>query len=97
MWKKRVTPEDITLNLSEDATIPPAPKGHNWKRVVHDRTATWLASWSDSLLGVQKYVFLSPHAPINAKLAREKFEHARQVKVSGDFYLRVLSSRESLT
>jgi len=31
-WKPRIFPEDVILNLSEDAPMPPG----NWKEIVHD-------------------------------------------------------------
>ncbi|HYY66762.1 MAG TPA: DNA topoisomerase I, partial [Nitrososphaeraceae archaeon] len=52
-WKPRITPNDIILNLGEDA---PAPEG-NWKGIVHDHTSTWLATWIEKLTGKRKYVW----------------------------------------
>ena len=53
--KLRVMPEDITINIGADAVVPVCPvPGHNWKRVVHDPSVTWLAYWKDSILGGTK-------------------------------------------
>jgi DNA topoisomerase I len=38
-WKPRVRPQDVTLNLGENA---PVPEG-NWKAIIHDHSSTWLA------------------------------------------------------
>src|SRR5213593_3556300 len=38
-WKPRIFPEDVVLNLSEDA---PVPRGR-WKEIVHDHESIWLA------------------------------------------------------
>ncbi|HEX6378321.1 MAG TPA: DNA topoisomerase I, partial [Nitrososphaeraceae archaeon] len=53
-WKPRVTPNDVTLNLGENASVPEGP----WKAVVHDHYSTWLASWIEILTGKRKYVWL---------------------------------------
>ena len=46
-WKPRVAPNEVILNLGEGA---PAPEG-NWKRIVHDHSSTWLATWIEKLTG----------------------------------------------
>merc|ERR1719253_2447217 len=48
--KARIQPEDVTLNLSEDAEVPPVPDlgdgiKHKWKEIMHVNTVTWLAKW----------------------------------------------------
>ena len=45
-WKPRVRPQDVTLNLGEDASIPEG----TWQNVVHDHSSTWLATWMEKLL-----------------------------------------------
>lgn len=56
-FKHRIQPEDVTLNLSEDAPVPPPPiEGHKWKAVVHDNTVAWLAFWKVPVL--RWFVFL---------------------------------------
>ena len=50
--KVRVYPRDITINIGEEAQVPPVPemyKGQKWKEVRHDNTVTWLAFWKVSL------------------------------------------------
>jgi len=38
--KRRVQPEDVTLNVGSAGVVPPCPiPGHAWKRVVHDPTS----------------------------------------------------------
>src|SRR6476660_8063421 len=51
-WKPRIRPEDVILNLGEDA---PVPEG-SWKKVVHDHASTWLATWTEVLTDKRKYV-----------------------------------------
>jgi len=71
-WKPRVGQEDITLNLGEDAPIPPG----NWGRIVHDHESMWLARWDDKLVGKEKYVWLSDTAAIKQKRDKEKYDKA---------------------
>ena len=53
--KRRVLPEDITLNLGADAPVPPCTiPGHHWKRVVHDPSVTWLAFWRETVMNGTK-------------------------------------------
>ena len=65
--KERVYPEDIVLNLSEDAVVPPVPdigdgKKHKWGGVEHKNTVTWLCKWKDSINGEDKCVWLSANS-----------------------------------
>ncbi|KAJ6487901.1 DNA topoisomerase I-like protein [Mycena sanguinolenta] len=54
----RVRPEDITLNLSEGAPVPVPNVPGEWKAVIHDKTLSWLASWTENVNGNHKFVFL---------------------------------------
>ena len=51
-WKPRILPEDVVLNLSENAPHPP----ESWKEIVHDHDSMWIAYWVDKLSDVRKYV-----------------------------------------
>lgn len=78
--KRRVMPEDITLNVGSAAVVPPCPlPGHAWKRVVHDPTVTWLAYWKENVMGGTKYVFLSASSSFKGKSDLAKYEKARQL------------------
>merc|ERR1711916_328048 len=77
--KRRVQPEDITINIDENAKVPPCPPGHKWREVVHDHTKTWLAMWEDNVTGERKYVMLAPSATIKGISDREKFERAKRL------------------
>lgn len=79
--KKRVQPEQVTLNLGVDAKIPEPPKGHKWASVVHDQTATWLATWKENVNGAIKYVFLAATSTWKGQSDMQKFEKARELKV----------------
>ena len=52
--KKRVMPEDVIINCSKGAQVPPPPKGHKWKEVRHDNTV----SYYTSSIQFQIHVFL---------------------------------------
>jgi len=79
--KRRLFPEDFTLNLSDDAPIPdPQIPGRTWGKIVHDRTVDWLASWKDPISGKTKYVWLSSTSELKSKNDIEKFETARKLK-----------------
>lgn len=81
--KKRIYPEDITLNLSKDAPIPELPfflKDHKWGKIVHNRKMEWLASWKDNITGKTKYLWLSNHSDMKANGDQKKFDFARKLK-----------------
>ena len=78
--KTRVQPEQITINIGKEATVPPPPEGHRWKEVKHDRTGTWLAMWQENINGNFKYVMLAATSDIKGKSDFEKFEKARRLK-----------------
>lgn len=46
--RSRIVPEDVEINCSEDC-IPVSPKGHDWKKICHKKTVTWLASWYEKV------------------------------------------------
>ncbi|MEM0462130.1 MAG: hypothetical protein QW318_08035, partial [Candidatus Caldarchaeum sp.] len=75
-WKPRVYQEDITLNLGEDAPVPPG----NWGQIVHDHDSMWLARWDDKLTGKEKYVWLSDTADIKQKRDKSKYDKAAMLE-----------------
>ncbi|KAI8394208.1 uncharacterized protein BYT42DRAFT_488487 [Radiomyces spectabilis] len=78
--KKRVMPEQVTLNIDEHAKIPDPPAGHKWGGIVHDQTATWLATWKENVNGSFKYVFLAASSSWKGQSDMQKFEKARELK-----------------
>jgi DNA topoisomerase-1 len=83
-WKERVQPEDVTLNLDEDAPIPPAPPGHRWKEIVHEHDAMWLASWYDKLSDKRKYIWLADSAELRQERDQEKYIKAAALEKNVD-------------
>jgi DNA topoisomerase-1 len=78
--KKRVSPEQITINIGEKAKVPPAPAGHRWKEVKHDHEGTWLAMWQENINGAYKYVMLAANSDVKGQSDFKKFEKARELK-----------------
>lgn len=78
--KKRVLPEQITLNIGKDAQVPAPPEGHSWKAVQHDNKATWLAMWQENINNAYKYVMLAAKSSIKGQSDFKKFEKARELK-----------------
>lgn len=60
--------------------IPNVPG--KWKDVVHDNTVTWLANWVENVNGNYKYVFLAAGSSLKGQSDMQKFEKARELKVS---------------
>lgn len=71
-WKPRVRPQDVTLNLGEDA---PVPEGE-WKEIVHDHTSTWLATWMENLTEKRKYVWLHDSSELRQGNDKAKYDKA---------------------
>ncbi|XP_075998480.1 DNA topoisomerase I, mitochondrial isoform X2 [Genypterus blacodes] len=84
MLKKRLQPEDIIINCSKEACVPPPPAGHRWKEVRHDNTVTWLASWTENIQGSIKYIMLNANSKLKGEKDWEKYEIARQLKTCVD-------------
>ncbi len=78
--KKRVTPEQITINIGENAKVPAPPAGHRWKEIKHDHEGTWLAMWQENINGAYKYVMLAANSDIKGQSDFKKFEKARELK-----------------
>lgn len=81
--KPRIMPSDITINVSKGSKIPELPdfyKDKKWKKVVHDNTSEWLASWKDTINGKMKYVWLGTHSNLKSQGDIDKFDKARKLK-----------------
>ncbi|HDQ05199.1 MAG TPA: DNA topoisomerase I, partial [Candidatus Bathyarchaeota archaeon] len=73
-WKEGPREEDVILNLSPDA---PRPEG-NWKEIVWEPEAIWVARWQDKLSGKMKYVWFSDSSSFKQKKEIEKFDKAKE-------------------
>ncbi|MBI5300578.1 MAG: hypothetical protein HY868_00460 [Chloroflexi bacterium] len=81
-WKGRVQPEEVTLNLDEDAPVPPAPAGHAWGKIVHEHDSMWIASWYDKLSDKRKYVWLADSSHLRQERDKEKYLKAAKLESS---------------
>lgn len=81
MLKKRIMPEDVTLNLSRDAEVPPCPiPGHKWGGIVNNHEVGWVAGWFEDITGHNKYVQFAAGSSIKGQSDRKKYEKARLLK-----------------
>jgi len=81
LLKKRLRPEQITLNIGEGVAVPPCPvEGHNWGGVVHDRTVTYIAKWVENINGQHKFVYLHASSRFKGQSDLAKYEKARELK-----------------
>jgi len=80
MIKRRIQPEDVIINCSKDSAVPVPPGGHKWKKVQHDNTVTWLASWTENIQGQIKYIMLNPSSRLKGEKDWQKYEKARKLK-----------------
>jgi DNA topoisomerase-1 len=71
-WKPRVNPQEVILNLGEEANVPEGP----WQKIIHDHTSTWLASWIEKLTGKRKYVWLHDSSVIRQNYDKAKYDKA---------------------
>jgi len=83
--KARIFPEDVTLNLSKKAPVPPVPdigdgKKHKWGGIEHKDTVTWLAKWKASINGEDKCVWLAANSSWKGMSDKAKYEKARELK-----------------
>lgn len=90
-YKRRIQPEDITLNLSKDAPVPKIYymddngdlqelKDKKWHKIIHDNTSEWVATWKENILGKRKYVWLSDTSSFKSYSDINKFNLARKLK-----------------
>jgi DNA topoisomerase I len=84
--KRRVQPEDITINMGQEAKVPDAPAGHQWGGIVHDNTVAWLATWTENINGNTKYVMFAATSSLKGISDYKKFEKARELKVQYYFF-----------
>ena len=74
-------PEQVTINIGENAKIPSPPPGAKWGSVAHDNIVTWLAMWKENVNDNTKYVFLAANSSLKGQSDFKKFEKARELKV----------------
>jgi DNA topoisomerase-1 len=78
--KKRIKPEDVSINLDKDAPVPKPNVPGKWGDIIHDKTVIWLATWKEQITGKNKYIFTSLDSFFKSKSDEDKFNLARQLK-----------------
>jgi DNA topoisomerase-1 len=73
--KVRILPQDVIINTSNPQTLK-NPK--QWKELVMDQEASWVANWNDPITHKKKYVF--PLLAFKSQSYEEKFDFARLLK-----------------
>lgn len=78
-WKRRVTSNDVELNLDADAPVPEPMDGGQWKRIVHEHDGLWIARWQDELADKLKYVWLAETSHLRQEREKMKFVKAAKL------------------
>lgn len=78
--KRRIYPEDVTINIGKEAKIPLTLDKHKWGKIIHDRRVEWLASWKDIITGKTKYLWLGASSHFKASSDEDKFDLAKKLK-----------------
>ena len=82
--KGEISPEDVIINIGNEAKIPDPPKGHAWGNVIHNKTLSWIASWKDPISNENKYVYFSAQGQLKGKSDLLKYEKARKLQKNID-------------
>lgn len=78
--KSRVTPEQVSLNLSECAPVPRCRvPGHAWGDIRHDPRGQWLATWKENINNQSKYMQLAAQSSFKGKSDRSKYNKAAKL------------------
>ena len=79
-FKKRIRPEDITINVSKGTTVKCPIKGRKWGRVINEPRVAYIAKWIENINNNQKCVYLGASSSLETKNDKQKFEKARELK-----------------
>ena len=80
MIKRRIVPDDVTLNLDKEAPIPKINVSGKWGEIINDNSVVWLATWKDEITGKNKYIFTSMDSVFKSKSDESKFDLAKKLK-----------------
>jgi len=78
--KRRILPEDVTLNLDKNAPIPKPNVEGSWKKIIEAKDTIWLATYKDNITQKNKYIFTSMESIFKSKSDEKKFDLAKQLK-----------------
>ncbi|MEM0097232.1 MAG: hypothetical protein QXY52_03945 [Conexivisphaerales archaeon] len=74
-WKPQIKQEDIVINLSKSAPVPPG----KWKGIVHRPDVLWVAYWNDQLTKKKKYVWFHESVDLMQERNKEKYDSALEL------------------
>lgn len=78
--KQRVNPEQVSLNMSEEACIPQCSvPGHSWGELKHDPQVQWLSQWKENINNQTKYMQLAAQSSFKGKSDRSKYSKAARL------------------
>ncbi len=98
--KNRVYPEQVAVNVSECARVPPCSlPGHAWGELRHDPKVQWLCQWKENINNQDKYMQLAAQSSFKGKSDRSKYSKAALLcenidKIRKD-YKKKLKSKEN--
>lgn len=75
--KRKIMPEDVTINISNLKDAPAPPYGHRWGSVVRNPNVAWVAKYKDSIRGDDKYVWFAFEGRFKGIADFKKHEIAR--------------------
>ena len=82
--KRRLGPEDITLNVGPNMPIPVAVVGDDmsrvWGEIICDPTLEWIASWNNNVTDKYNYARFGRKSSFKMKSDESKYELARLLK-----------------
>lgn len=77
-WKRRLKPEDVTINCSRGFE-PPAPPGHRWAKIVSQPNDLWLARWYSPIERRSRYMIFSRKSEVMGILDCGKYAIAAKL------------------
>jgi len=78
--RRRIEPEDITINIMEHVASPiQPPTGREWAGVVHNQKSSYLVSWCDSVTGERQYINVAESSLAKSAADILKFDTAREL------------------
>jgi len=95
--KSRVYPEQVSINVSECARVPPCDvPGHAWGELRHDPQVQWLSKWSENINNQVKYMQLAAQSSFKGKSDRSKYSKAALLcdnieKIRASYKLKLVS------
>jgi DNA topoisomerase-1 len=97
-YRRRILPEDITINCS--SWLHPDNEIHkHWGGVVCEPYASWLASWKDPVSNKLKYIFIPKNTELNQENDKQKYDAAfdlsRRIEEIRTDYWRILTETDN--